>query len=55
MELTGRTVALQDRKQLLHYACEGGHLEVVQLLLGNGAAVDAVDKVLLLVVAVSLY
>ena len=55
MELTGRTVALQDRKQLLHYACEGGLLEVVQFLLKNGAAVDAVDKVFLLVVGVSLY
>jgi hypothetical protein len=36
---------LQDGRTPLHVAAKWGHKEVVELLLGAGAAVDAVDKV----------
>jgi ankyrin repeat protein len=36
---------LQNGKSPLHRAAKKGHAEVVGLLLGAGAAVDAADKV----------
>jgi hypothetical protein len=36
---------LQDGRTPLHLAAEKGHLDVVELLLGAGAAANATDKV----------
>ena len=35
---------LQAGKQPLHYASEGGHIEIAMLLLEKGAPVDAVEQ-----------
>ena len=36
---------LQDGESALYFATDGGHIEVVKLLLKNGAAVDIRQKV----------
>lgn len=36
---------LQDESTALHLACQGGHVDVVKLLLDSHADIDAADKV----------
>ena len=42
---TNSTCAFQDNKTALHLACERGHLQVVQSLVGHGADVNCSDTV----------